>query len=72
VAPAAKNAVKHLDVVILAGGINRIPLYPGAKPGYKALLPFAGKPAIQYTLEDGRSGVAIASLRHGKQDDDSQ
>jgi hypothetical protein len=28
--------------------------------------------AIQYTLEDGRSGVAIASLRHGKQDDDSQ
>jgi len=51
VASAAKNAVKHLDVVILAGGINRIPLYPGAKPGYKALLPFAGKPAIQYTLE---------------------
>jgi hypothetical protein len=28
--------------------------------------------AIQYTLEDGRSGVAIASLRHGRQDDDSQ
>ena len=28
--------------------------------------------AIQYTLEDGRSGVAIASLRHGKQDGDSQ
>jgi hypothetical protein len=28
--------------------------------------------AIQYTLEDGRSGVAVASLRHGRQDDDSQ
>ena len=28
--------------------------------------------AIQYTLEDGRSGVAVASLQHGNQDDDSQ
>lgn len=40
-----------LDVVILAGGINKIPLYNGYTPGYKALLPFDGKPAIQYTLE---------------------
>jgi hypothetical protein len=28
--------------------------------------------AIQYTLEDGRSGVAVASLQHGEQNDDSQ
>ena len=43
--------MQTLDVVILAGGINKIPLYQGYTPTYKALLPFAGKPAIQYTLE---------------------
>ena len=46
-APAGQT----LDAVILGGGINKIPLYPGYTPGYKALLPFAGKPAIQYTME---------------------
>lgn len=39
------------NAVILAGGINTIPLYAGDVPGYKALLPFAGKPSIQYVLE---------------------
>jgi CTP:molybdopterin cytidylyltransferase MocA len=45
------STTQTLDVVILADGINKIPLYAGSTPGYKALLPFAGKPAIQYTLE---------------------
>ena len=45
------SATQMRDVVVLAGGINKIPLYAGCTPGYKALLPFAGKPAIQYTLE---------------------
>lgn len=49
-----------LDAVVLAGGINKIPLYPGYTPGYKALLPLAGKPAIQYTLEALR---AVPSVR---------
>lgn len=45
------TATQTLDAVILAGGVNKIPLYAGYTPGYKALLPFAGKPAIQYTIE---------------------
>jgi molybdopterin-guanine dinucleotide biosynthesis protein A len=40
-----------MDAVVLAGGINRIQLFEGYTPGYKALLPFGGKPAIQYTLD---------------------
>lgn len=48
---ALASATQTLEAVVLAGGINKIPLYAGYTPGYKALLPFAGKPAIQYTLE---------------------
>jgi molybdopterin-guanine dinucleotide biosynthesis protein A len=40
-----------VDAVVLAGGINRIQLFEGYTPGYKALLPFGEKPAIQYTLD---------------------
>ncbi len=40
-----------VDALVLAGGVNRIRLYSGYHPGYKALLPFAGKPSIRYVLE---------------------
>lgn len=40
-----------VDTVVLAGGINRIPLYEGYEPGYKALVPFRGRPSIQYVLD---------------------
>lgn len=40
-----------VDAVILAGGINRIKLFSGDAPGYKALLTYNGKPSVQYTLE---------------------
>jgi molybdopterin-guanine dinucleotide biosynthesis protein A len=40
-----------IETVVLAGGINRIPLFEGYQPGYKALLPIAGKPSICYTLQ---------------------
>lgn len=46
-----KQNTDNLDTVVLAGGINRIKLFEGYTPGYKALLPFRGKPAIRYTLE---------------------
>ena len=36
---------------MLAGGINTIELFDGYRPGYKALLPFCGKPSIQYVVE---------------------
>lgn len=37
--------------VVLAGGVNRIELYPGCEPGYKALLNIRGRPCLMYTLE---------------------
>ena len=40
-----------LDAVILAGGINKRDLYPGYRPGYKALVELDGKPLIRYVLE---------------------
>lgn len=51
-----------LDAVVLAGGINKIPLHAGYTPGYKALLPFAGKPAIQYTLEALRAVPGVGRI----------
>jgi CTP:molybdopterin cytidylyltransferase MocA len=41
----------QIDTVILAGGINRIPLYEGYTPSFKALMPFRNRPAIQYVLD---------------------
>lgn len=41
----------NINVVVLAGGINRIKLYAGYQPGYKALLPVDGKPLLRYTLD---------------------
>jgi molybdopterin-guanine dinucleotide biosynthesis protein A len=40
-----------LDAIVLAGGINRIPLFPGYQPGYKALLALNGKASICYVLD---------------------
>jgi len=42
---------QSLDAVVMASGINHIPLYADYQPGYKALLDFCGEPAIQYTLQ---------------------
>jgi CTP:molybdopterin cytidylyltransferase MocA len=40
-----------VDAIVLAGGVNRIQLYDGYVPGYKALLEFGGRPSIRYTLD---------------------
>jgi CTP:molybdopterin cytidylyltransferase MocA len=47
------QATEHLpvDAVVLAGSINRIPLYPGNKPGRKALVELHGRPLIAYVLD---------------------
>jgi CTP:molybdopterin cytidylyltransferase MocA len=42
---------EKVNIIVLAGGINRITLFDGDKPSYKALLPFGGKPCIQYVLD---------------------
>jgi CTP:molybdopterin cytidylyltransferase MocA len=40
-----------IDVVVLASGVNRIPLFPGDKPGNKALLPLRGKSSLCRVLD---------------------
>lgn len=40
-----------IDVVVLASGINRIPLFPGDRPGTKALVDFHGKSSLRYVLD---------------------
>jgi len=40
-----------VDTVLLAGSVNHIPLFPGDKPGYKALVELLGKPLIAYVLD---------------------
>ena len=42
---------ENVNTVVLAGGINRITLFDGDAPSYKALIPFAGRPCIQYVLD---------------------
>ncbi|MEW6283535.1 MAG: nucleotidyltransferase family protein [Candidatus Eremiobacterota bacterium] len=36
--------------VVLAGGVNRRPLYPGYRPGCKALVEIAGRSLLSYVL----------------------
>lgn len=50
-----------VDAVVLAGSVNRIALYPGNRPGRKALVEIAGRPLIAYVLD-----ALTASRRVGK------
>ena len=40
-----------VDAVVMAGSVNKIPLYPGDRPGRKALVELNGKPLIAYALD---------------------
>jgi GTP:adenosylcobinamide-phosphate guanylyltransferase len=51
-----------MPAVVLAGGINPIALFEGYTPGYKALLPFRGKPLIEFTLKALRNTPAIQRI----------
>lgn len=44
-----------VDVVVLAGGVNKVSLYEGYEPGYKALIPFHGQTSLRYVLDALRS-----------------
>ena len=52
----------HVDTVILAGGINRIPLYEGYTPDYKALIEFREKPSICYVLDALRAAPCTGRI----------
>jgi CTP:molybdopterin cytidylyltransferase MocA len=63
-----------VDVVVLASGVNAIPLYDGYVPGFKALVPFDGKPSIRYVLDalsavEGLGRICIAGPRARLQKD---
>jgi len=46
------NGPDHrIEAVVLAGSINRIPLFPGNQPGRKALVQMHGRPLIGYVLD---------------------
>jgi CTP:molybdopterin cytidylyltransferase MocA len=45
-----------VDTIVMASGLNRIPLYEGYVPGCKALIPFRGRASIHYVL-DALDGV---------------
>jgi molybdopterin-guanine dinucleotide biosynthesis protein A len=52
----------RVNAVVLAGGINRIPLFEGYSPGYKALVPFHGRPSILYTLDALKAVPQVARV----------
>jgi CTP:molybdopterin cytidylyltransferase MocA len=58
---------KHVDVsnlvaVVLAGSLNKVPLYEGYQPGHKALLEFNGRPSIAYTLDALRADPRVKRI----------
>jgi CTP:molybdopterin cytidylyltransferase MocA len=51
-----------VDVVVLSGGINRIALFPGNRPGRKALVELNGKPLIGYVMEALREARGLGRV----------
>jgi CTP:molybdopterin cytidylyltransferase MocA len=51
-----------VDTVVLAGGVNRIRLFAGDRPGYKALVPLGGRTFLQRALAAARESTAIRRL----------
>jgi len=54
--------LERINAVLLSGGINRIPLFEGYEPGYKALVPFRGRPSIQYSLDALRAVPRVGKV----------
>ncbi|MBI3998275.1 MAG: NTP transferase domain-containing protein [Armatimonadetes bacterium] len=51
-----------MTAMVMAGGINTIPLYEGYTPGYKALVQINGRPAIRYPLAALRASRYIGDV----------
>ncbi|HES58472.1 MAG TPA: hypothetical protein ENO21_03480 [Firmicutes bacterium] len=45
-----QTAIRPVDAVLLAAGINHVPLYPGYRPDLKAVLEFGGEPSLVHVL----------------------
>ncbi len=53
---------RSVSAVIMAGGVNRIPLYDGYRPGYKAVLDINGTPSIRYPLRALRESRYVRDI----------
>lgn len=51
-----------MDTIVLASGLNKIPLYDGYVPGYKALIPLRGRASLQYVLDALRRVDAVGRI----------
>lgn len=51
-----------VDAVVLAGSINRIALFPGDEPGYKALVELNGQTLISYVLDSLHAARQIGRI----------
>jgi CTP:molybdopterin cytidylyltransferase MocA len=51
-----------VNVVVLASGVNKVPLYDGYTPGYKSLLPYHGRASVQYVLDALSTVDAIGQI----------
>jgi len=60
--PSTISQFAPVDTVLLAGSINRIALFPGDQPGYKALVELQGKPLIAYVLDALREAEGIGRI----------
>jgi CTP:molybdopterin cytidylyltransferase MocA len=61
-APAHPVDATPVDAVVLAGGTNRIPLFPGNEPGHKALVELHGKPLLAYVLDALHEARAVGRI----------
>ncbi len=52
-----------INTIILAGGKNKIPLYEGYEPGYKALLEFKGKYSVEYVIDALKQSMYVKNPR---------
>lgn len=56
------TSVQKVDTIVLAGGVNHIAMFPGDRPGRKALLSMRGKPLIAYVLDALRQSEAVGRI----------
>ena len=59
--PLATGARREcFDAIMMAGSINKIPLFPGCAPGPKALIKLHGRPLIDYVLDALRDSAGVS------------
>src|ERR1051325_9102375 len=60
--PKDRPCIEVVDAAVLAGSLNRIPLYPDNPPGYKALVELNGRPLMAYVLDALRAAACVGRV----------